>query len=264
MISNRREFAQAQLGVFGASFAAWLAIAASSHWLGGYLPAFLCGSAQAPWLTAGWALSASLSWLLMIVSMMGPMTLPAIVHIRISVFARRRLRATSLFFVGFAALWLVPGLAMKTLETTLQAGSTADAYGPATVAALIACIWQCSPFKQRCLNRCHTHRPLQAFGVRADLDALRLGLEHGLWCVGTCWALMLLTVLLPQWHPAIMPVVAALTFCERLDPPKSPAWQIRGLRTASAWLRREIAHAGSCEPWRQGRQRPDHVEKGLV
>ncbi|GAB2920175.1 hypothetical protein GCM10027093_68600 [Paraburkholderia jirisanensis] len=192
----------------------------------------------------------------MIAAMMVPMTMPALSHIRVSTFSSRRSRATALFLLGFAATWLIPGLAMKALQSALT-GAAASPFGTAAVTALVACIWQASPFKQRCLNGCHRHSPLSAFGLRADLDALRLGVAHGLSCIGTCWALMLLTLLLPDWHLSAMAAVAVLVFCERLDAPRPPTWEIRGLRTACQWLQREIAHAPAFGWLRQRRPRAE-------
>ncbi|OJA55343.1 hypothetical protein BGV68_13345 [Burkholderia ubonensis] len=266
MILNRRELARVQCGVLGASAAAWIAIAASSFGFGqeGLLDALCSSTQQATWLTAGWVLSASRGWLLMIVAMMGPMTLPAIVHVRASTFASRRARAVSLFLLGFLAVWVMPGLAMTALERAVR-DAMPNAYGPAALAAFVACVWHVSPFKQRCLNRCHAHRPLSPFGLKADVDALRLGLRHGMWCVGTCWALMLVTVLLPGWQLAAMIVVSALACCERLDPPGIPAWRLRWPRMAGLWLRREIVHAG-LRVLRGKGQHPEHParEHGLV
>jgi len=107
-----------------------------------------------------------------------------------------------------------------------------QSYLPATIVGLIALLWQASPFKQRCLNRCHSHRPLAAFGFAADLDVFRFGLEQGLWCVASCWAAMLFPMLLPEGHFIAMAAVAVLMFCERLDPPRAPAWRWRGFGTA--------------------------------
>ncbi|MGZ2749376.1 copper chaperone [Burkholderia stagnalis] len=266
MILKRRELARVQFGVLGASAVAWIAIAASSLGFGqgGLLDALCSSTQQATWLAAGWILSASRGWLLMIVAMMGPMTLPAIVHIRISTFASRRARAVSLFLLGFLAVWVIPGLAMTALERGVR-DAMPNAYAPAVLAALVACVWHVSPFKQWCLNRCHAHRPLSPFGLKADVDALRLGLRHGLWCIGTCWPLMLATVLLPRWQLAAMVVVSVLAFCERLDPPRIPAWRLRGFRTAGLWLRREIVHVKSRVLRHRG-QRPARParERGLI
>ena len=61
----------------------------------------------------------------------------------------------------------------------------------------IGLAWQCSPAKQVCLNRCHALRELAAFGRAADTDALIFGATQGVWCAGSCWAWMLLPLLLP-------------------------------------------------------------------
>ncbi|WP_322049787.1 DUF2182 domain-containing protein [Paraburkholderia bannensis] len=241
MIHNRQAFAPLRSGVLGASLAAWITLAVLSWRSAQGLPDFLCSVTPVPWLTPGWFASASLGWLLMIVAMMAPMTLPAIAHIQVSVFAQRRVRAILIFLAGFAAIWLIPGLAISALARALGT-LTAGSYGPAALALLIAGIWQCSPWRQGFLNRCHTHRPLAAFGLRADRDALRLGLAHGLWCIGTCWAWMLLTAMLPAWHLLLIPLISVLAFCERLDAPRPLAWQVRGLRVAVRLLQREIAH----------------------
>jgi predicted metal-binding membrane protein len=93
---------------------------------------------------------------------------------------------------------------------------------------IIAIVWQFSPVKQRCLNRCHAHGELAAFGPAADVDALRFGLTHGVWCVGSCWALMLLPLLVSSGHVAMMAAVSLWLFAERLDTPTLPRWRLRG------------------------------------
>jgi predicted metal-binding membrane protein len=99
---------------------------------------------------------------------------------------------------------------------------------PAAGAGLIAVVWQFSPVKQRALNRCHAHPELAAFGAAADVAVLRFGLSHGCWCVVSCWALMLVPMLLPAGHVTAMAIVALLVFSERLDRPAAPAWRLRG------------------------------------
>jgi predicted metal-binding membrane protein len=93
---------------------------------------------------------------------------------------------------------------------------------------VLAVVWQCSPLKQRCLNRCHSQAQLAAFGATAYFDALRFGLTHGMWCVGACWALMLLPLLVSAGHGAAMAAVALWLLAERLDTPMPPRWRLRG------------------------------------
>ena len=252
MVHDRQLAARLRVHVLGASAAAWILMLAWPAWSGEALPASLCSAANAAnaanaggagsgsWLTPDWLVSTGLGWMLMVVAMMLPMSIPALAHIRLGTFAHARWRAMALFLAGYGATWLMAGWAMRALEMLLR-DATTDLRLPALAAAVLALAWQASPAKQRCLNRCHAHPPLAAFGWRAARDALALGLRHGGWCVGSCWALMLLVLLLPQGHVAGMAAAAVLMFSERLDPPRPPAWRLRGLTPVSLWLRREWA-----------------------
>lgn len=98
---------------------------------------------------------------------------------------------------------------------------------------LIAILWQVSPTKQRCLNACHRRPSLAAFGVRAECDVSAFGVTHGLWCIATCWALMLLPLLIAQWHLPVMIAVGLFLFGERFERPAPPRWRLRGPRKAA-------------------------------
>jgi predicted metal-binding membrane protein len=172
--------------------------------------------------------SLAAGWGLMLVAMMAPALILPIVDLRLGSFKRRRARATALFVVGYAAIWMAVGGVLMA-GALVVGGFAPKGYLPAAVAILLAIVWQLSPVKQRCLNRCHAHFAPGAFGFGADLDALRFGASHGVWCVGSCWALMLSPMLLPGGHVAAMAIVAVLTFSERLEHPRPPRWRWRGL-----------------------------------
>ncbi len=145
-------------------------------------------------LTGGWAM--------MLVAMMSPTLISPIHHVRERSFKRRRARSVTLFVAGYAAIWMAAGgvLIAAILMLNLLAPQS---YLPAVVVGVVAFVWQSTPIKQRCLNRSHNHSEPAAFGTAADLDALRFGITHGVWCFGSCWALMLLPMLL----------LAARAFC---------------------------------------------------
>ena len=114
------------------------------------------------------------------------------------------------------------------LSLALAVGSIE--YPSSLVAALmagVALVWQCSPAKQRCLNRGRAHPALAAAGRAADIDVLRFGVTHGCWCIGSCWALMMLSVLVPRAHVLAMAVVSLWLVAERMDSPASPCWRLR-------------------------------------
>jgi predicted metal-binding membrane protein len=238
MIHDRGAFAGVRYSVLGTSLVAWVFLVAG---LGSGREALqaLCGTTALPWLRLNWALSSALGWLVMLGAMMLPLTLPTLAHVWRSSLARRRRRALVLCLSAYLAAWLLSGLVIESLVMLLSsAWSTSSMALWMAVVAGVG-VWQCSPLKQHCLNRCHSHRPLSAFGLRADVDVAMLGLAHGTWCVGSCWALMAAAALLPHAHTVGMVVVALVMYGERLDPPARPAWAFRGLPTAWGLVRRE-------------------------
>ena len=172
--------------------------------------------------------SLAASWALMLVAMMLPVLTPPLCHIRLRSFAYRRARSIVLFVAGYAAIWMALGGLLLAIELAVKLFAP-QSYLPAAGVVLIALGWQFSPIKQRCLNRCHAHTELAAFGAAADFDALRFGLKHGIWCGGSCWALMLFPMLPPRGHVVAMATVAVLIFSERLEQPRRPCWRWRGL-----------------------------------
>jgi predicted metal-binding membrane protein len=234
MIYNAKEYARLRNVVFAISLCAWTVILAGPH-VRPCCAARGSGTSLATIFAANQAASLTVGWTLMLIAMMSPMLIPPIYHVQITSLARRRGRLIALFVAGYGAVWLAAGGVLMSAELALT-WLAPQSYIPATVMGLVALVWQASPWKQRCLNRCHSHRPLAAFGVAADWDALCLGLEHGFWCTGSCWATMLCPMLLHHGHLVAMAAVSALMFCERLDPPKSLSWRWRGFGAASRCL----------------------------
>jgi len=173
--------------------------------------------------------SLAAGWAVMLVAMMSPVLIPPIRHIRVRSFTHRRARSIALFAAGYAAIWMAAGGVLLAVELAVRLFRP-QSYLPAAGVVLMALVWQFSPVKQRCLNRCHAHTELAAFGAAADCDALRFGMTHGIWCAASCWALMLFPMLLPRGHVVAMAAVAVLIFSERLEPPMPPRWRWRGLK----------------------------------
>lgn len=170
--------------------------------------------------------SMAAGWALMLVAMMSPTLIAPIGHVVERSFKRRRARSVTLFVLGYASIWMTAGSVLLAAKLVLSLLAP-QSYLPAVVIGLIAFVWQCSPIKQRCLNRGHNHTELAAFGIAADLDALRFGITHGAWCVGSCWALMLFPMLLSDGHFAAMAAVTFLMISERLEQPRPLSWRLR-------------------------------------
>lgn len=245
MIDIRREVARVRYPVLALSALAWTALVAAPsafriHVHGPAMGRVASKPASLSMLLAMNPPSAiAAGWALMLVAMMSPLLIPAVHHIRFTSLARRRLRSIACFVVGYGAVWMASGALITVVELAVRTRSPQSCL-PAAAVALIAAVWQASPFKQQCLNRCHDNRPLAVFDPEADRDALRFGLEHGRACAGACGVLMLLPMLLPEGHLLAMAAVAVLIFCERLEDPQPPRWKMRGLGKASRILTARI------------------------
>ena len=185
---------------------------------------------------------------LMIAAMMLPLIIAPLRHVRDRSFARQRTRATILFAAGYGVVWMIAVVVLQLIAAAAQWAAPAPllCFGLAVSTAIL---WQVSPTKQWCLNRCHRRPHLAAFGAAADCDAFDFGLTNGASCVGSCWALMLLTLLIGQGHILGMIAVTLFVFAERLEGPARLKWRWRGpgraLRIAAAQTRMRLttAHA---------------------
>jgi predicted metal-binding membrane protein len=173
---------------------------------------------------------------LMVAAMMPPLIVASLRHVRDRSFARRRARATLLFVLGYALVWMTAGFVLQVMAFAARWAAPAPLLCFGVVVAT-AVIWQVSPAKQWCLNRCHRRPHLAAFDLAADRDAFAFGLTNGASCVGSCWALML-TLLVGKGHVLGMVAVTLFAFGERLEGPAPLAWRWRGpfkaLRVAAA------------------------------
>ena len=177
---------------------------------------------------------------LMLTAMMAPLLIPALRHVRARSLRSRRWRAVSLVTVAHAAVWTVGGIVLLAAASALRSVT-----GQPDLAVLLGLVaaqtWQLSPLKQYCLNRHCAHPPISSFGSAADRDALLFGGTHAVWCLGSCWALMLVSLLAPAWHVAVMLVVSVWMWAEPLDRPERPTWRVRlplrFLRIAGATVR---------------------------
>lgn len=235
---KRKEFYWLRNGVLLVSLLAWILILAPSG-SSCHCPAGAMGLSWQKLLAATPLAALASGWALMLVAMMAPMLVPAIYFIHYTSFAHTRAQLVGLFVAGYGAVWMLVG-AIFTVTVFIMEQWLPRAWWPAAIVALAALVWQASPGKQICLNRCHSHRSLAAFGFAARRDALRMGLEHGIWCVASCWAMMLFPMLLARGHDLAMAAVTIVMFCERLDPGGVPTWRLRGFRTAFLYLRQKL------------------------
>ncbi|WP_298886559.1 DUF2182 domain-containing protein [uncultured Bradyrhizobium sp.] len=230
-----------------AAAGAWVAMAAMSHER--KLVAFCSSDVWTALSLDRFALAitfyspASLAgeWMLMVAAMMMPTLAGAMGHVRARSLPHRRKRSLALFIIGYGATWGACSIPIVFAMLALQLLQLSPVATIALVGSLIL-IWQFSPAKQACLNRCHDQPPLAAHGIAADLAALGYGVTQAIWCCGTCWALMLVPFTAQDGHLLAMAATSAYLIAERLDQPRRPAWEIRWPSTVARllWFRLSV------------------------
>jgi predicted metal-binding membrane protein len=165
------------------------------------------------------------AWVLMIAAMMLPTTYPLLALFRRIVHGRADANRLTLRVVaGFFAVWFAFGLVAHLADAVLQWEAQRSAWltqnGWIAGAAILAGagLFQFSALKYRCLEECQAPFAFIAsrwHGVAPAREALRLGLDHGLFCVGCCWALMLCMFVVGTGSIGWMLVLAALMAAEK-------------------------------------------------
>lgn len=142
-------------------------------------------------------------WAVMMVAMMVPSALPMILIYAGSVKKARRdggnLAPLSVFVLGYIIIWTAFSAGAAFLQLFLQNLGAVNKMMVGTNAWLtgglliIAGLYQMSPLKNTCLRFCqHPVMFITKHWRTGTMGALRMGLIHGGYCVGCCWALMIL------------------------------------------------------------------------
>ncbi len=138
-------------------------------------------------------------WMVMMVGMMLPPVLPWILLFAASHRGRGRGRTylpTSLFAAGYFIVWGAYSLAAAGAQLLMRPSDLLDHGGSLVAPAggtvlIVAGIFQFTPFKAACLAHCRS--PLGFFLTRwrdGPVGTLGMGMRHGAYCLGCCWALM--------------------------------------------------------------------------
>lgn len=189
------------------------------------------------WSPSRFALTFAM-WGTMMVAMMLPSAAPTVL-----LYARAVARpgvpppASGTFLAGYLLVWaafslFATGLQLWLEHVLLLAPHSMALEGQRLTGGLLiaAGLYQLSPVKGSCLRHCRNPAQFLSRHYRpGPAGALRLGLIHGTWCLGCCWALMLLLfaggVMNLVWIAALTLLVAA----EKLLPFGRSISQLAGL-----------------------------------
>ncbi len=190
------------------------------------------GSAYARYLhhdsTVAPLLGASLftvGWVLMIVAMMLPSSIPLVMTFAALTGRRQRpRRLVTLLLVGYLVVWagfgLVAWIADRGIHAAVDSVPWLAAHPELIIGAtlLVAGLWQFSSLRDRCLDACRS--PLgfvlnRWTGTSERREALAMGIAHGAFCVGCCWSLMLVMFGVGLGSLSMMLVLGGLTAIEK-------------------------------------------------
>ena len=170
-------------------------------------------------------------WVVMMAAMMFPSVAPTVLmydRLRAGHYARGKgapREGTALFVAGYLLVWTAAGVAayglfalVRAIDPPWLAWDEAGRYVTGGV-IVAAAIYQVTPLKQACLIKCRS--PMMFLAERwrhGRAGGLELGIRHGAWCLGCCWALMAALFAVGVMSLGWMAVIAALIAGEKLLP----------------------------------------------
>jgi predicted metal-binding membrane protein len=172
--------------------------------------------------TMGGLIPFVLGWTAMMVAMMIPATLPLILLFR--VVARKRLSpvqgrvGTAALLTGYVGVWAVVGLPVYAYALTAESLGSFVAVMPALL-LIIGGVYQFTALKSSCHARCSS--PLFFLMQKwrpGTFGALRLGVLHGIDCLGCCAGLMVGLIALGMMNLALVLTAAVIIFVEKTLP----------------------------------------------
>jgi predicted metal-binding membrane protein len=213
--------------LLGVALLAWLWIATMARDMYGPMTGASAWMMTVHWDAAHllllWAM-----WAVMMIAMMLPTASPLVLLYGAA--ARRSAPRTAsqqtyALAAGYVLAWTVFSLAATVLQRVLTSlllvspMMEAANHRVSGVLLLIAGVYQWTPLKQACLRTCQS--PLGFLMARwrgGTSGAFRMGLDHGIYCVGCCWALMLLLFAGGVMNMAVIVGLMAWVGFEKLAP----------------------------------------------
>lgn len=202
------------------------------------------GMAMAGMPAGGWSFAGAITFVALWTVMMAAMMLPAAAPMILIFASAQAQRAgdavvpTWIFVAGYLFVWALAGVLVyaavqigsdiATQLTSLERARWAPLALGATL--VTAGLYQFTPMKRICLTRCRSPFAFVALYWRdGRLGALRMGMRHGAYCLGCCWALFAVLVAAGVMSLAWMLLLTAVVFVEKVLPDGQRAASLIGL-----------------------------------
>lgn len=186
-------------------------------------------------------------WFVMMVGMMLPSATPMILlYARVGRHATAQgtpFAATGVFAAGYLAVWFVFSIGATVSQWLLDRALLLSPMMESSSAVLsgilliVAGAYQWTPLKHACLSKCRAPVAFlhAAGGFRRDpAGAFAMGMQHGAYCVGCCWPLMLLLFIGGVMNILWIAVIAIFVLAEKVLPGGDRVGKIAGVLLAAA------------------------------
>jgi predicted metal-binding membrane protein len=184
-------------------------------------------------------------WTLMMAAMMLPSVAPT-ASLYTRTFRENRAVRTAGLVTGYLAVWAaagVPAYGLAWLAGWLTGKHPSAAHIMAVAVFAVCGIYQLSSLKDRCLAHCRSPLGLLLHygSYRGRSRDLRVGVHHGAFCLGCCWALMVILIAVGVMNVVAMIGLAALVLVEKAWRRGPAAGRVAGaavlaLAVATIWL----------------------------
>jgi|TARA_B110000881_G_C18563117_1_gene511010 predicted metal-binding membrane protein len=170
-------------------------------------------------------------WAVMMIGMMVPTSIRAVkIYSRIAkktTNSSNGVAATYWFILGYIIIWTGFSILAAALQGVL---SNLGMLSPMMVSSssylgasllIAAGLYQLTPWKDACLTHCQSPAMYLAgrFGPRV-IDGIKLGVQHGAYCLGCCWLIMSLLFVGGVMNLLWIAAITGLVLFEKLLPPK--------------------------------------------
>lgn len=200
---------------------------------GGMAPEGMAGMAMGGLAATGWSFESAAIFVAVWTVMMAAMMLPAAASM-ILMFASAQARRerevavpTWVFVAGYILVWAGAGIVVYVLVqigselATSLAPAQRTKWAPLALGTTVAAagLYQFTPIKRVCLRHCRSPFAFIAQHWRdGRFGALVMGLKHGTYCFGCCWALFAVLVATGVMSLAWMHLLTLVVFVEKMLP----------------------------------------------
>ena len=168
-------------------------------------------------------------WSVMMIAMMTPSVLPMVsMYMTVAQSKKSKGQAytpTIIFLLGYLIAWILFSVIISIIQYPLHVTGLLNpmmdsrSYLLSGTILIFAGIYQWTPWKNACLQQCRS--PLQFLMTswhEGKWGAVRMGIHHGTYCIGCCWALMAVMFSVGVMNVMWMIIIAFFVLAEKISP----------------------------------------------